>query len=328
VNGDGLSDVIVGSPLEGIGTLAESGRVRLYVAPLTDVAEWGPVILVDGGRFGSSVANAGDVNGDGWNDLIVGSPANSENASHAGRTDVFYGAQGIGRMNWMVPQRSDGRRVQLRGLADNSSVLLLNLVTTAAGRGKIRMQWDFQRPVAFPPVPITGTQPAFTLTGPPASLGSGALLVTNVTGLSIGAPYAWRARTLSRSIYFPTTKWISPTRSAAREYDLRTPGSWVGVDDEVPLATGLALAAPWPNPTTGSSHVGFDLPRAADATLVVLDLQGRRVRSLVRGMQTAGRHQVDWDGRDESGSLVGPGVYFYRLDSERVSRTARVAVVR
>ena len=75
-------------------------------------------------------------------------------------------------------------------------------------------------------------------------------------------------------------------------------------------------------------NVRFDLPRAADASLMVLDLQGRRVRSLVRGMQTAGRHQVEWDGRDEAGNLVGPGVYFYRLDSERVIRTERVAVVR
>ena len=98
--------------------------------------------------------------------------------------------------------------------------------------------------------------------------------------------------------------------------------------DDAPLAAELTLAAPWPNPTTGNSRVRFDLPHAGDASLEVLDLQGRRVRSLVRGMQEAGRHHVDWDGRDESGNPVGPGVYFYRLNSERVTHTQKVAVVR
>ena len=195
VNGDGLSDLMVGSPLESGLFFTEIGAARLYLGPLPATPAWSAIGSIDRGRFGAAVANAGDVNADGWSDLIIGSPANSENADNAGRADVFLGAQGIGRLNLMMPQRNDGRRVQLRGLTDNSSVRLINLVTTAAGRTKIRMQWDFQRAVAFPPVPMTGTQSAFTLTGPPASLGSGALLVSNVTGLSTGVPYAWRART-------------------------------------------------------------------------------------------------------------------------------------
>jgi flagellar hook assembly protein FlgD len=47
--------------------------------------------------------------------------------------------------------------------------------------------------------------------------------------------------------------------------------------------------------------------------LDVFDLTGRRVRTLLTGEVGTGNHSVQWDGRDERGSSVGSGVYFYRL---------------
>jgi flagellar hook assembly protein FlgD len=47
--------------------------------------------------------------------------------------------------------------------------------------------------------------------------------------------------------------------------------------------------------------------------LEIYDLTGRHVRTLLSGEVSAGTHSVQWDGRDERGSSVGSGVYFYRL---------------
>jgi hypothetical protein len=330
VNGDGLSDVLIGSESEIAGGMDGAGFARVYLGPLPTAAApaWAAGGTIDLGHFGHSASIAGDVNNDGWGDLIIGSPMNSENALYNGRADLFFGAGAIGRLNDVFFLRNDGRHVQLRGLTDNSSVRAFQAVATAAGRTKIRMQWDLQGPVAFPPVPVAGIEATFTPTGAPGSLGSWGILLPTINGLLTGMPYSWRVRTLSRSIYFPSTKWVSPGRNGVREWDLRSPGTWVGVEDERPLSAELALAAPWPNPTTGRSRVTFDLPRAGKATLEVLDLQGRRVRSLLDGMQVAGRHQADWDGSDQSGRAVGPGVYFYRLRSEQLTKSQRVAVIR
>ena len=78
-------------------------------------------------------------------------------------------------------------------------------------------------------------------------------------------------------------------------------------------------------PGAGTS-IRFDLARDSEVKIAVNDVRGRLVRTLVRGWQSAGPHQVDWDGLDGRGSLVAPGVYFTRMVTEGYSAT-RPAIV-
>ncbi len=76
VNGDGYSDVIVGAPRCDGGQTNE-GRARVYhgsAAGLATSAAWTAEGDQDAAFFGSSVSTAGDVNGDGFSDVIVGAP--------------------------------------------------------------------------------------------------------------------------------------------------------------------------------------------------------------------------------------------------------------
>jgi len=78
-----------------------------------------------------------------------------------------------------------------------------------------------------------------------------------------------------------------------------------------------------PNPFNPATELRYRLAREGHVTLTVFDLSGRRVRTLVDGVQTAGAHVATWDGRDATGRLVPAGVYFGRLrtdDAERVQR--------
>jgi hypothetical protein len=92
VNGDGFADVIVGARDNDAGG-AEAGRAYLYYggAPPNAVAD----LLLTGAaaadNFGVSVAGAGDVNRDGFADLIVGAHRSDIGASDAGRAYVYYG---------------------------------------------------------------------------------------------------------------------------------------------------------------------------------------------------------------------------------------------
>src|SRR6266568_8640711 len=76
VNGDGFDDVIVGAPDYTIGQTGE-GRAYVYLGG-ADGLSLTPVWTAEGdqtyGHFGGSVGTAGDVNGDGFDDIIVGSP--------------------------------------------------------------------------------------------------------------------------------------------------------------------------------------------------------------------------------------------------------------
>jgi len=61
------------------------------------------------------------------------------------------------------------------------------------------------------------------------------------------------------------------------------------------------------------------------AGLRVLDLAGRVVRTLADSRFGAGRHAIEWDGRDEGGRPAAPGLYLVRLSGGGVSVMQKVA---
>ena len=79
---------------------------------------------------------------------------------------------------------------------------------------------------------------------------------------------------------------------------------------------------PYPNPARGLARFSYTLPRAGMVRLVVRDLAGRRVRTLVESEYPAGRFDSSWDGLRTDGSRVGAGMYFVDLqaDGSHVSR--------
>jgi len=95
-----------------------------------------------------------------------------------------------------------------------------------------------------------------------------------------------------------------------------------------PVAAGLSLSLPQPNPLTRLATLRFRLPRASDVTLEVLDLAGQRVKLLERGVLPAGEHVAIWDGTDARGSRRAPGVYFVRLYDGTTAVSTKVVVAR
>ncbi|HWP32679.1 MAG TPA: integrin alpha, partial [Solirubrobacterales bacterium] len=94
VNGDGFSDVIVGAELFDNGETNE-GRAFVYHGSATGLAAspaWTAESNQAGAGFGRSVATAGDVNGDGFSDVIVGASLYDNGQNDEGRAFVYYGS--------------------------------------------------------------------------------------------------------------------------------------------------------------------------------------------------------------------------------------------
>jgi hypothetical protein len=78
-----------------------------------------------------------------------------------------------------------------------------------------------------------------------------------------------------------------------------------------PVVAGLRPVSP--NPFRGSATLEFGLAAAGSAELSVYSVDGRLVRSLASGACAAGSHRLTWNGRDDHGAEVAPGIYFARL---------------
>jgi hypothetical protein len=88
----------------------------------------------------------------------------------------------------------------------------------------------------------------------------------------------------------------------------------------------FGLIGGFPNPFNPAASVGYAIERPAEVRLTVYDLQGREVRILFEGPETAGEHATRWDGLDGNGNTAPSGVYFCRLESE--GRTSVIKMLR
>lgn len=95
-----------------------------------------------------------------------------------------------------------------------------------------------------------------------------------------------------------------------------------------PGGAAFSFAPPSPNPSSGAVQLRFALPAAGEAAAEVYGLDGRHVRTLLRGPAPEGAGAVWWDGRTEAGAPAPAGVYFLRLEQGGRSLVHRVALVR
>ncbi len=87
-----------------------------------------------------------------------------------------------------------------------------------------------------------------------------------------------------------------------------------GVDDDIASGRKLQLFPNAPNPFVSSTEISFSLASPLAYDVVIYDVAGRRVAG-VRGDGAAGLNTVQWDGRNDAGSAVGSGVYYYRVEA-------------
>ena len=98
-------------------------------------------------------------------------------------------------------------------------------------------------------------------------------------------------------------------------------------DESATAPQSASLRQNYPNPFNPGTMLTFALPTEAAVDLVVYDILGRTVRTLVGGSLPAGTHRVYWNGQDDAGRNAAAGVYLYRLQVTRATTLTRSMVL-
>jgi len=107
---------------------------------------------------------------------------------------------------------------------------------------------------------------------------------------------------------------IDPVFYSAWNFDTRKnvtaverTGNWI--------PTEFSIAQNYPNPFNPSTVIAYNLAKPAEVKLMVYNLLGNRVATLVNSRQTAGSYKVTWNAMDDWGRPVSAGIYFYRIEA-------------
>ena len=214
-----------------------SDRKAMYpitIDPLSTTPNWTAESNQALAWFGSSVASAGDVNGDGFSDVIVGAYLFDNGETNEGRAFVYYGNGGIGLRQDIRQFRPSTTTPIVPALKTTSpnSVTLQKRRQSIAGRSNVKLQFEV-KPLGTAFNGTGLTESVFTLHGV-----GGTPTPLLISGLSNKTLYKWRVRQVERStgigyILLPRSRWYYPAGVAPTESHFQVS------DDDLPLPVEL-----------------------------------------------------------------------------------------
>jgi hypothetical protein len=122
---------------------------------------------------------------------------------------------------------------------------------------------------------------------------------------------------------------------SAKDGILKITPTAVYENDNLNLPQNFSLGQNFPNPFNPTTSIPFKVKslefgvgRPTHTTLIVYNILGQRIRSLVDENLNSGTYQVTWDAKNDKGEKVPSGVYFYRLKSGDVSEVRKMVLLR
>jgi hypothetical protein len=289
VNGDGYADVIVGAPFYSRGQ-SEEGVAFVYLggATFNDIADARLESDQAGAQFGASVSAAGDVNGDGYADVIVGSPWYTGTSTLEGAAFVYLGGQpghpvggARGRPVMAGQYGDDGAAIQPWGRSDAAGGFSVALQATSP-RGRERAKLELE---ACPPRTAFGSLSCSRhVSASWTDLDDQPLdttLVLSATGL-LPRLYHWRARVL----YAPLSEAapLVPMHGPWRRLDASADAADVRVSDV--STTTLVGISPSPSTVgaavTFTAHVSGPVSSPTDGAITFTTAQGESCTTSIR----------------------------------------------
>jgi hypothetical protein len=258
--------------------------------------------------LGSSVGTAGDVNGDGYSDVLIGAPYYNNGQVDEGRAFLYYGNNGP-----CIPTKPQQLRNDLSGpiaplgRAEGGLFRMAFTGRTPFGRGDVKIEWQMA-PLGY----FHSGLRYWAASGWADSGTSGASLDQQVL-IPYEAPYVWRMRTKYSAVTAPFQghgPWLTLAANGLRETDLRRAPPCDPPDEPCWLYSVTKVDTDytlnWQDPNQSDQRTGWNIRRSNDAAppKSTWPLVGTNVVDMD---QSAPNYQ--WT--DHSGADPGPGGVWY-----------------
>jgi len=102
----------------------------------------------------------------------------------------------------------------------------------------------------------------------------------------------------------------------------------VGIHDNENVITKFKLYDNYPNPFNPMTNIEFSLDERTFVTITIYDLVGNTIKTLVNDLMEPGFKTIKWDSRDNYGSFVSSGIYFYSLQAGYQNQTKKMILLR
>lgn len=100
-------------------------------------------------------------------------------------------------------------------------------------------------------------------------------------------------------------------------------GNTGGNENQNEIPKVVVLNNNYPNPFNPTTTISFSIPDESKIDLIVYNIKGQKVKTLVNNHLDRGNHSVVWNGVDDSGKSVSSGVYFYKLSVNGKSKSVK-----
>ena len=107
--------------------------------------------------------------------------------------------------------------------------------------------------------------------------------------------------------------------------------SSTGVSENFPgsqIPNDFDLLSNYPNPFNPITTIRYHLPVDVETLIVVYDILGQQICTLVDGYIEAGRHTARWDGRNDKGVHVGTGNYIVKIEAGDFSKSMKILLIK
>jgi len=296
VNDDGYSDVVVGAPHYERGN-ERVGRIYIYLGGLSP--DTVPDVIITGTNYpwiGSYAAGAGDVNHDGYDDIILGSPHLGSLFGVPSYVYIYYGGSVMDTIPDIIIETKDlwgfGQAVSWAGdlnsddcddvmISDHENVYIyfggsdMDTICDIILKG-VESTDGFGRSTSF----------------------AGDVNSDGHPDILIGAPYQSAAG-------------YRMGRAYVYSYGIEI--------TSVNVANSFAFSQNYPNPFQSSTTIQYFLNQSDHVVIKIFGLSGQLIETLVEGYQTAGKHEIIWQPKN-----LPDGIYLFRIQSDESSETKKI----